>query len=114
MSDGQKAMWSKGGQHCGLPVYGVRVTHIPTGLVAFCDAERSQLHNRNVAEAMLEYGLLELGWDVCKAVNMKQEDETYREFSKRRDGPPRFAPTTVDSLGWCLPEDIVSDDTSNF
>lgn len=52
----------QGGQHVGMVSVGVRVTHIPTGIEAACKTERSQHKNRNVALAMIEYGLLELGW----------------------------------------------------
>jgi len=53
---------NKGGQHCGLPPVDIRVTHVPSGLIAQCGSERSQMRNRNTAIAMLEYGLLEIGW----------------------------------------------------
>ena len=48
---------SPGGQHVGCGPCGVRVTHIPSGLQAFCDAERSQHRNRAIAFAMLEGGV---------------------------------------------------------
>lgn len=51
---------SPGGQHAGTPATSVRITHIPTGLMAQCGA-RSQHRAWKVAMAMLEYGLLELG-----------------------------------------------------
>lgn len=50
----------KGGQHVGVITTRVRITHVPTGLVAECGAERSQMRNRNIAMAMIEYGLAEL------------------------------------------------------
>ena len=49
-----------GGQHAGSPPTSIRITHIPTGLMAQCGG-RSQHKARKVAMAMLEYGLLELG-----------------------------------------------------
>lgn len=49
-----------GGQHVGVSPSGVWATHVPTGLKAFCNCERSQLRNRNIAVAMLEYGLAEM------------------------------------------------------
>lgn len=49
-----------GGQHAGGPATSVRITHVPTGLMAQC-SERSQHRARKVAMAMLEYGLLEMG-----------------------------------------------------
>ena len=50
-----------GGQHAGMPATSVRITHIPTGLMAQCGG-RSQHKAIKVVHAMLEYGLLELGW----------------------------------------------------
>ena len=51
-----------GGQVVGIMTTGIRVTHLPTNLVASCEAQRSQTKNRVVALAMIEYGLVELGW----------------------------------------------------
>jgi protein subunit release factor A len=51
----------KGGQHCGVIPRGVKATHLPTGLSASCECERSQMRNRNIALAMLEWGMAELG-----------------------------------------------------
>jgi protein subunit release factor A len=48
----------KGGQHVGAAPTGVRVLHEPTGLVAECGYERSQLKNREVAFSMIEWGLV--------------------------------------------------------
>lgn len=52
----------KGGQTVGIISTGVKVTHIPTGICAFCEVERSQMKNKNIALAMVEYGLAEIGW----------------------------------------------------
>lgn len=46
----------KGGQHVGSPT-GIRIEHIPSGLVAICNIERSQHKNRAVAMDMLMGGL---------------------------------------------------------
>jgi len=51
-----------GGQTVGMPPPHIRVTHLPTGLVAECSSERSQLKCRKVCEAMIEWGLAEIGW----------------------------------------------------
>ena len=48
---------SKGGQYVGVVRTGVKVTHLPTGLIAISDCERSQLKNKNIAIGMIEYGL---------------------------------------------------------
>lgn len=51
---------NKGGQHVGMQNYPIKVTHIPSGIVAICGKERSQHKNKNIAISMIEYGLLEL------------------------------------------------------
>ncbi len=51
-----------GGQVVGLMSTGIRVTHLPTNLIASCEAQRSQSKNRLTALAMIEYGLAELDW----------------------------------------------------
>ena len=45
-----------GGQHVGAP-NGVRVEHIPTGLVAIVDCDSSQHRNRSIAMDMILGGL---------------------------------------------------------
>lgn len=49
-----------GGQHCGTFPIGVTVTHLPSGLKAFCNYERSQYKNRKIAIEMIEYACCEL------------------------------------------------------
>ena len=48
---------SKGGQHVNVFRTAIKVTHVPTGLIAISECERSQLKNKNIAMQMIEYGL---------------------------------------------------------
>ena len=54
---------SPGGQHVGVVRSGVKVTHVPTGLIVISDCERSQLKNKNVAMGMIEYGLAIINYE---------------------------------------------------
>lgn len=47
---------SKGGQHVGVNP-GVKITHIPTGTVAICEAGRSQSRCKAIAIEMIETAL---------------------------------------------------------
>ncbi len=51
-----------GGQHVGTGPNGVKITHLPTGLVAMCDTERSQHRNRTIALDMIMGGLTSPGF----------------------------------------------------
>ena len=50
----------KGGQHVNKTSSAVRLTHLPSGIVAQCQNERSQHKNRSVAQRLLVSKLYQL------------------------------------------------------
>ena len=72
-----------GGQHVNKTDSAIRLTHLPTGIVVACQAERSQHSNRNRAMKMLTAKLFEYEMDKKR----KEMEKFYGGKGRDRLGP---------------------------
>ena len=69
-----------GGQHVNKTDSAIRITHVPTGIVAACQQERSQQRNRSTAMKMLNAALYE------RALEEREKEKAVLESTKTEIG----------------------------
>ncbi|KAI3363388.1 hypothetical protein L3Q82_012008, partial [Scortum barcoo] len=114
-----------GGQHVNTTDSAVRIVHLPTGMVAECQQERSQLKNKEKAMKALRAKLysLKLEEEMSKRYNQRkvqigtkgrsEKIRTYN-FAQDRITDHRIGMTVHDVKGFLLGEDLLDEMNSSL